>query len=156
MFPTLAVVGVSPIGSLGISVGVSHTETGIFPHWFSAFGCAIRQSAAPVRLPRCQRDALRFLDGLTLSPVVRRSGSICGPISEPKYVRCSVLGITGATAHSDLNKAKRLDFTHRGRDAVTFDAVVFEVAIGDGELAVVVAPVVSMFDLKPVKKSVRR
>lgn len=36
-FPTLAVVWIFPTGGSSVSVGKTHTQAGIFPHWFLFF-----------------------------------------------------------------------------------------------------------------------
>lgn len=66
-----------------------------------------------------------------------------------------MLGISGATTLGDLDKAERREFTLSGSNAVTFDAVTHEVAVGDRELAIIITGVVGEFDFNSVKNTVR-
>jgi hypothetical protein len=74
-------------------------------------------------------------------------------ICQPELVRCSMLGIAGHPVLGNFDKAKRHQLTQGGADKAPADAVFNEMLIGDGELPVLFAGMVHVFDLDPVETS---
>jgi hypothetical protein len=137
-------VGVSPTGDFWFSVGVSPTETGIFPHWF-LFSAG--------RLSGRHRAGFGVFGGSDVLPIVGRFTVIRSLVCQPEFVRRPVLGITGAAMLGDFGKAKSLDFAHGWRDRVPVNAVFLKLCEGHGQVAVVPPGVMSQLNLQAVEQA---
>jgi hypothetical protein len=94
---------------------------------------------------------LGFLDCFDLAPIVRgRIGAAAAAMGERQEepVWLPVIGVPATTAlHAD--KAKRFRFTDGRRNGVVVHPIRHEIMLGDRQVAVVVAAVVSVLDLDP-------
>jgi len=142
-------VGVSPTGDFWFSVGVSPTETGIFPHW-NFF------SAAAGQLSSCHRSGFCIFDRFDVLPIVRWLAVICPLVRQPKFVRRSVLCIAGAAMFGDFGKSKRRDFAHGRRDRMSVNAVFLELRESHRQFAVVAPGMMSQLDLKSIEQAMAR
>jgi hypothetical protein len=137
-------------------VGVSPTETGIYPHWFLVFGCAVRRPFALDRLPRRQREGFGFVDGFDTSPLVCWWPLFSWAIRQPELVRRPIFGITSAASLRYLNETERLHLAQRWRDCMAVDAVFLKVIECHRQFAIIAASVMRKLDLDTVEDAASR
>ena len=131
---------------LDFDAGSRHRSLAFFITGFcfgSAAGLSPRTSEA--------RFLLCLLLGLDLPPFVRWISPVRLSVSQAKQIRFAKLGVSGAPALGDLNKAERLDFPNSGRNRVTVDAESEKVVEGHGQSAVVGATMGRKLDLDAIQ-----
>ena len=120
---------------------------GVFHHWTFVF----------LRLGQTRRfgDPLGLLDGLDLAPFVAAAGLglhiFRETIGKAVQVRYAPFGIAGAALSGDHDEAKRDGFPDRGADRMPVYAVLLEIVVGNGKLAVIGAAMMRVLDLDAIE-----
>jgi hypothetical protein len=103
------------------------------------------------------RDCFRLLDSLDrqifVRPILVSTGGVPrGTVCEPREAWGSQFRRAAVTLSGHFDESKRREFADRRSDGVRMQTVALEVRVSDGEAAIVVAPVVRVFNLNPIKR----
>jgi hypothetical protein len=132
---------------IAFSVGGSPSRIGGNPHWSFVFSLCDQCTGT-----LCSHASV--LSCRNTFPFVGRLGVADWAVSEPKQIGAPPLGIASAALFCDLDKSEGTNFPHRRSDGVAIDAVFRKVVKGDGQLSVIVAPVVGQLDFNASKQTV--
>jgi len=135
----------------------------VFPHWGFVFGPNRRPPVLRLVAPGFSGDGFHALDRgpdflvagaiprLELLPFVRRRSVVAVPIAKAKEVRAPEGLVTRTAGLSDFNEPKGSRFADRGTDGVGVHAKAHKVAMGYGQLPVIVAAMMTVLDLDPLQ-----
>lgn len=87
---------------------------------------------------------------------MRRTFVVCGLVGNSKAVWLSPFRVSGSPAFSNVNKAKRDEFTDGWSDCVSVHAVLHEIIVGDRQASIVHSAMMSKFNFKAIKDAASR
>jgi hypothetical protein len=97
---------------------------------------------------RPPHDVLSVLGAFDAAPVIGR-GCVAGrQVSEAKQIRPAIFAGATPTGPCQFDKAERAHFTKSGADGVAMNAEFLKIIEGGGELAIVPASMIEVFDFK--------